>query len=106
MPQPMNMTANLLGKADAAGAPNDGSDSRSGSAIATPAPRRMDRREIVRSNFRGMRFCGISLLDISLTSLSPGFGAALVLRGLGFSFVQELRARYDRLHQSIETVPV
>src|SRR4051812_22210841 len=102
MPQPMNMTANRLGNGDVLAAPNAGSDSRSGRAIATPAPRRMDRREIVRSNCRGTLFCGISLLDISLPSLRPGFGAALVLRGLRVSLIQELRARYDRLHQGVE----
>jgi hypothetical protein len=49
------MTANRFGNG-AAAAPNAGSDSRNGKAIATPAPRRMDRREIVFWKFRGMRF--------------------------------------------------
>jgi hypothetical protein len=52
----MNMTAKRFGIAGEADAPNAGSVSRSGRAIATPAPRRMDRREIVRSKFRGILF--------------------------------------------------
>jgi len=98
--------ADRFGNGDVLGAPNAGSDSRNGKAIATPAPRRMDRREIVRSKSRGMLFCGISLLDILLTSFRRGFGASLVLRDLSVAFVQELRTRYDRLHQGIEAIPI
>src|SRR4051812_12605294 len=101
MPQPMNMTASRFGNGDApdVAAPNAGSDSRSGRAMATPAPRRMERREIVRSKLRGILFGGISLLDISLTLLRLGFAAPLILRDLSLSLIEELRAGYDRLDQ-------
>jgi hypothetical protein len=73
----MNMTAKRFG--DGVGviaAPNAGSDSRNGRAIATPAPRSMERREIVRSKVRGILFWGISLFDI----YSPLFGVDSAFR--------------------------
>jgi hypothetical protein len=67
MPHPMNMTPKRWGKgaaAVAAVAPKTRTDSSHGSAMTTPAPRNTARRETVRANVRGTRFCGKSFSDM------------------------------------------
>src|SRR3954447_12166073 len=67
-----------------------GSDSSQGNAIATPAPRRMVRREIRSTDF-------FVCLDMLFTFLLWGFDAP---------FVQELGTGHDGFHQWTDTVAV
>src|SRR2546423_947708 len=87
----MKSTPNRFGKVPGAVvSPKAGRDSSHGSAIATPAPRRIVRREIGAVDFL-VRF------DMLFTFLLWGFDS---------SFIQKLRAGHDRFHQRRETVTV
>src|SRR5689334_19469953 len=90
-PLPINRTPKRFGNcAGAVVSANAGRDSSHGSAIATPAPRRIVRREIRSVDFF-VRF------DILFAFLLYGFSA---------SFVPELRAHDNRFDQRSEPVTV
>src|SRR5947199_5237597 len=88
----MKSTPNRLGKVPGAVvSPKAGRDSSHGSAIATPAPRRIVRREIGAVDFF-VRF------DMLFTFL--------LWWGFNTSFVQELWTGHDALDQRADTVAV
>src|SRR4051794_8107848 len=90
-PLPMNRTAKRFGKLPGiVESAKAGSDSSHGNAMATPAPRRIVRREMRSASL-------FVLIGIRLTFL---------FRKIRASFVHELRAGDNRLHQGREAIAI
>src|SRR3954469_10332192 len=95
----MNITPKRLGNGN--GAPRTRIDSSHGNAMTTPAPRSTERRDMVRTNVPGMRFCGRSVSDISR---GPSLVSWVERHGDRSAPVEELRAGHDCLDQRTELI--